>query len=102
MPERIRVRCPICGQLPYVEQLEALSDESAEVRIFLHKWGGKKPVDQAAPPSYVKKGRGSAPGFIETTDVTENSKDQVVYWAKFFLGRVRKFIENQQSTLGGS
>ena len=88
MAERIRVRCPFCGMHPFLEDLLKTAEEKpAEVRIFVLKFGGKKP---AVPNGEIpqKKGRGKAPGQMELIDITDQVPDEVKKFQVFFDERV--------------
>jgi len=93
--EVIRVRCPICGALPTMPNLEAASTKPAEIRIIIQRFGGKKPavLTPGEIPSKTKKG--GAPGFMEYEDVTESVPDQVESMKSFFDGRIKLYEEGK-------
>lgn len=91
--EKIRVMCPICGMMPFLENLEQTAKEKpAEVRLYLLKFGGKLAVVKATDEDYKKKGRGSAPGYMELIDITDQQPQQVLQLAKFFKDRAELFL----------
>lgn len=97
MAEKVRVRCPVCGLTPFLENLEQTVEEKpTEVRIFLMKFGGK--VAAGTVPSseleggYKKKKRGSATGYMEIIDVTDQQPDQVIQMEEFFKSRCQEFL----------
>jgi len=93
MAEKIRVMCPICGMMPFLENLEQTAKEKpAEVRLYLMKFGGKLPVEKEKEEVYKKKGRGSAPGYMVLTDITEQFPDQVKEIQKFFDARIEVYL----------
>ena len=86
--------CPLCGMIPFLENLEQTAKEKpADVRIFLLKFGGKLPpgpVEVEAEPK--KKGRGKAPGYMEMVDITEQVPEQLSQVRKFFADRAKQFL----------
>ncbi len=71
MAERIRVRCPICGMHPFLDQLlVAQGIPPAELRIFTLKFGGKLKTPPTGDVPEKKK-KGGAPGYMEMVDVTD-------------------------------
>ena len=86
--------CPLCGMMPFLENLEKTDKEKpAKVRVFLLKFGGKKPAVPVEGGLYKKKGRGSAPGYMELLEVTEDYPEQVSKLSNFFEGRAIQFLE---------
>ena len=99
MPEKLRIVCPVCGMMSDLETLqETNTTKPAAVRIKLQKWGGKKPagvpVEGALP---VVKGRGSAPGYMEYVDVTEQVPDEVAKMEAFFNARIELYQAGKES-----
>ena len=76
MPEKLRFRCPCCGMVADVSNLE--TGEPYRLEAFLEKYGGKRPLtkeDRKARKG-LKLGSGSAPGIIEyqNIEVTDELK----------------------------
>ncbi len=91
--ERIRVRCPLCGMHPFLEDLEkAFQEKPAEVRIYVLKFGGKVPAEDTGQIP-IKKGRGKAPGKMSMEDITELVPDEVQKFDKLFTQRVELFLD---------
>lgn len=80
---------------PTLENLEQTAAEKpAEVRIFIQRYGGKaKTAEVDVELLYKKKGRGSAPGFIEWEDITDTMPDSVKKMVEYFRDRIAKFME---------
>ena len=94
MAELLRIRCPICGMHPTLEVLKQTAEEKpAEVRIFIQRYGGKVVAPPAEDKIYKKKGRGSAPGYMEFIEVTDKYPEQVKEMEDFFKGRIKLFEE---------
>lgn len=92
MPEVIRVRCPICGAMPTLDNLEQTAAEKpAEIRIFIQRFGGKAQVEKVEGEIPKKKGRGKAPGYMEYIDVTEQYSEQVEKMEQFFNDRIKEY-----------
>ena len=97
MPEKIRVRCPFCGLTPFLDELAKTAEKPAEIRIFVLKFGGKKPAGTPAEGDMpVKKGRGSAPGYMELLDVTESVPGEVEKMREFFDERVELYQKEKE------
>ncbi len=97
MAEVTRVRCPICGAMPTLGNLEKTQDEKpAEVRIILQRFGGKVKVEDEHGVMPKKKKRGSAPGFIEYEDVTDQFPDSVKAMEGFFDKRIAEYQEKKK------
>ena len=92
MAERLRVRCPVCGMHPFLEDLAKTAEEKpAEVKIFVLKFGGKMPVVENGEIP-VKTGRGKAPGYMEMVEVTDQVPEEVKKFEDFFKGRAQVFL----------
>ena len=89
MKEILRVRCPICGMMPSLDNLAQTAEKEAEIRLYMQKIYGKKPAP--AGEEFKKKGRGKAPGWIEYEDITEQAPDQVDRLKTFFDKRIAEF-----------
>lgn len=93
MPEKLRVRCPVCGSMPDLDQLAKTEEEKpARIRIFLQKFGGKMPADEAVGVPYKKRKRGSAPGYMEYTDITDSSQEELAKLKEWFDKRVQEYL----------
>lgn len=69
MPEKLRFRCPCCGMVADVSNLE--TSEPYQLEAFLEKYGGKRRLtkeDRQARKG-LRLGSGSAPGIIEYQDI---------------------------------
>jgi len=89
MKEILRVRCPICGMMPSLDNLAHAAEKDAEIRVLVQRIGGKKPASEGE--EFKKKGRGKAPGWIEYEDITEQASDQVERLKTFFDKRIAEF-----------
>jgi len=49
-------------------------------------------LGKAAGEGYKKKGRGSAPGYMELIDITGQQPDEVLQMANFFKQRIELFL----------
>jgi hypothetical protein len=76
MKKFTRVRCPVCGMLPTLKNLDEAKERPAEIRIIVQRIYGKKKADKSEG-EFKKKGRGSAPGWIEYEDVTDSMPEIV-------------------------
>jgi len=97
--EIVRTRCPICGMMPTLKNLEQTAEtKPAEVRIFIQTIGGKEkaPLLLTDEVPYKKKGRGSAPGKIVYEDVTDKFPEQVKDMQAFFDGRIKLYQEGKK------
>lgn len=95
--EIIRIRCPFCGMLPNLKVLEQTANEKpAEVRIIVNRFYGKKPAGQLEVDVYKKKKRGSAPGWIEYEDITDQVPEVVAKMRTFFDKRVKEYLEGEK------
>jgi len=91
--EKIRVMCPMCGMMPFLQNLEqTVKEKPAEVRLYLLKFGGKLPAVKTTEEGYKKKGRGTAPGYMEYIDITDQYPNQVLAIADFFKKRAKIFL----------
>ena len=92
MAERIRIRCPICGSMPNLDQL-AYTDENkpAKVLIFNHKFGGKVAVEDPSAIPFTKKKRGSAPGYSEYIDITAESPEELAKMKTWVDKRIAEY-----------
>lgn len=97
--EVTRVRCPICGMMPSLDNLEKTAKEKpAEVRIFVSRFYGKAPKTEGfgVDTPYKKKGRGSAPGRIEYEDITDKVPDEVEKLRSYFDDRIKQYQEGKE------
>jgi len=96
MREVIRVRCPCCGMMPRLEQLANVDEKKPEVRIFVQKFGGKKPVEKTE--EWKKTGRGKAPGFMSYEDITDTMEaDQLKTITDWFVKRMEEYHSQSSS-----
>lgn len=87
-----RVRCPICGSMPYPGQLvETEKNRPARVEIIEMTISGKKPAEPGEGPG-KGKGKGGH-GDITYVDVTAEQPDLLKQWTQWFVNRVVKFGE---------
>ncbi|KKK62084.1 hypothetical protein LCGC14_3007880 [marine sediment metagenome] len=94
MAEKIRVRCPVCGSMPNLDQLLFTEENKpAEIRVFLHKFGGKLPVEDQGAIPLTKKKKGSAPGYSEYIDITDDQPEEVAKVKTWFDKRVAEYLE---------
>lgn len=102
MAESLRVRCPFCGMHPRPDQLAKMAEEEPDpvVRLFLVKFGGKKPAEDNPDEVPVKKGRGKAPGAVEWNEVTGEVPEQLVPFVGYFRDRAKKFLESEEAEGG--
>lgn len=96
MAEKIRIRCPICGSMPDLDQLTQTEEaKPARIRIFLQKFGGKVPADDQGDETYTKKKRGAAKGYMEYIDVTDDSPGEVAKMKQWFDKRIKEYLEEE-------
>lgn len=94
MAERIRVRCPICGSMPTLPQLENTAKKwPAKLMLYLQKFGGKAPVVAHEGIPTPGKKKGSAPGYMEYIDITETSAGELARLKPWFDRRVAEYLE---------
>lgn len=94
MKEVIRIRCPACGMMTDLDQMVKTSQEKpAEIRIFRQRMGGKV----AGEFTLGKKGKGSAKGFMEYIDITDEVlPDQMATLKNWFDQRIKKYQEGKK------
>ena len=93
--EVIRVRCPVCGMMPKLEQLASAEKNPPAIRVFTQKFGGKALVKQVVG-EYKKMGRGKAPGVMSYTDITETMDAKKLAPIKdWFVKRVKAFLASE-------
>ena len=96
MAEKIRVRCPVCGSMPDLDQLVQTEEKKpAKIRIFLQKFGGKVAADDQGDMPYPKKKRGSAKGYMEYIDITDASPEEVAKVKTWFDKRVAEYLKGK-------
>ncbi len=96
MPKVVRVRCPLCGAMPTLANLEQTQNEKpAEIRLFLQEFGGKVAPEAVVTAPYTKKGRGSAPGFMQYTDVTNDNPEELEEMGKWFDARIQQYLDSK-------
>lgn len=87
-----RVRCPICGSMPYPGQLlETEKSRPAKVEIIEMIISRKKPAEPGEVPGKGKDSGGH--GDIAYANVTDDQPDVFKKWTKWFILRVVKFGE---------
>jgi len=97
MAEKIRVRCPVCGSMPNLDQLVFTEENKpARIRIFLHKFGGKVAAEDQGAIPYAKKKRGSAPGYSEYFDITDAQPEELAKLKTWFDKRVAEYLEGEK------
>ena len=97
MAEKIRVRCPVCGSMPDLDQLvHTEKNKPAKIRIFLQKFGGKVAAEDQGAMPYPKKKRGSAPGYMEYIDITDTSPEEVAKVKVWFDKRVAEYQKEEK------
>jgi len=94
MSERKRVRCPCCRMMPDMEHLWKVTDELADVRLIVQKFGGKNAVKGNEGENYKKVGRGKAPGSITYEDITATSPGEVHELENWFAKRAKSFLSS--------
>lgn len=96
MAEKIRVRCPVCGQMTDLEQMEnAEENKPTEVRLFLQKFGGKVVADDQGASLFQKKKKGSAKGYMEYIDITDAQPAEVAKLRAWFDKRVAEYQKGE-------
>jgi len=91
MAEKKRVRCPVCGMMPFLEYLEGQPEDGTfEVEMFVLKFGGKIVMESQVGDGYTKKGRGSAKGYMELVPL--NSPDDLETAVALFKKRAETFL----------
>ncbi len=95
--EILRIRCPCCGMLPNLKVLEQTANEKpAEVRIIVNRFYGKKPAGQTEIDVFKKKKRGSAPGWIEYEDITDQVPEVVAKMQTYFDKRIAEYLKGKK------
>ena len=95
--EVTRIRCPVCGAMPTLENLEqTVKEKPAEIRIFIQRFGGKVQAQKEEGEMPKKKGRGKAPGFMEYEDVTDKYPELVAQMKGYFDGRIEQYQEGKK------
>jgi len=78
--------------MPFLENLEKTAKEKpTEVRLFLLKFGGKLEAKDTEA-TYKRKGRGSAPGYMEMVEITNEYPDELEKLTEFFRDRAKQFL----------
>jgi len=96
MAEVTRVRCPICGMMPTLKNLADTAEKKpAQVRIFIQRIGGKKPVEMVPGEIPKKTKKGGAPGNIDYEDITEKVPKEVQTMMAFFDKRIEEYQEGK-------
>lgn len=100
MAERVRIRCPACGMHPFLENLEKTFNElpPEEVKLFLLKFGGKVPAEPAGP-GYEKKGKGSAKGYMEMIEITDDYPEQLQKLEGMLQSRMIAYLQSRGYTV---
>lgn len=96
MAERIRVRCPVCGSMPSLDQLvQTEQTKPAQIRVFLQKFGGKVPAEDLGAMPFGKKKKGSAKGYMEYIDITADQPEEVAKVKTWFDKRIKEYLEGK-------
>ena len=98
MAEKIRITCPICGQMTDLKQMENAEEKKpTEVRLYLQKFGGKVPAEDPNQALFQlkKKKKGSAKGYIEYIDITGDQPEEVAKLKTWFDKRVKEYLEGK-------
>lgn len=66
MDERVKFKCPCCGMVSLIENL----DKYHKIKVFIEEIGGKVAGEY--------KGRGKARGYVKFIDVTKSRPDIVM------------------------
>ena len=74
MIEKLRFKCPCCGQVADLDRL----NQTYRIKVFIQKLGGKVAGNN--------KGRGKAKGVMKYVDVTKSRQD--------IVGEIREKIED--------
>ncbi len=96
MAEKIRITCPICGQMTDLKQMENAEEKKpTEVRLFLQKFGGKIAAEDPNQALFhpKKKKKGSAKGYIEYIDITGDQPEEVAKLKMWFDKRVAEYLK---------
>jgi hypothetical protein len=82
--------------MPDLNNLTKAAGEPAEVRIYVSRFWGKKPMPEPPPEELQKKRkRGSAPGWIEYEEITDKVPSQVKEMIAFFDQRIKLYQEGK-------
>ena len=93
MAEKIRVRCPVCGSMPDLDQLvQTEQNKPPQIKIFLQKFGGKVAAEDQGAMPYPKKKRGSAKGYMEYIDITDDQPEEVKKLKTWFDKRIEEYL----------
>ena len=87
MIEKLRFRCPCCGMMADLDQLN--TDQPYKIQIFSQKFGGK------IAGNY--KGRGKARGLMKYTNITRTSA-KIVQEIKEMIERVYQSIRKDEKS----
>ncbi|MDZ4247125.1 MAG: hypothetical protein U1D67_08400, partial [Dehalococcoidia bacterium] len=63
-----------------------------ELKVFLLKFGGKMPAAETGEIP-VKKGRGSAPGYMEMVEVTDLTPEQGQVFKAYWIARAAQVLD---------
>lgn len=98
MKEIVRVRCPVCGMMPSLKNLEQTEQtKPAKVRIFVQQMGGKLPAVKEEGGIPVKHRRGSAPGKMIYLDITDQSPTQRKHMEEWFDNRISQYQKAKEA-----
>ena len=96
MAEKLRVTCPICGQMTDLEQMEnAEENKPTKVRLHLQKFGGKVAAEDQGAMPFTKKKRGSAKGFMQYIDITDAQPEEVAKLESWFDKRIAEYLKGK-------
>ena len=94
--EKLRVRCPCCGQMTDLDRMAEVSENPAEVQVFLQTMGGKLPAPQVEG-EFKKVGRGKAPGLMTYEEITEKMEPgQRATIRDWFTSRAKAFLGGEE------
>lgn len=90
--QKLRVRCPCCGQMTDLDRMAEVNTQPAEVQVFLQTMGGKNPIVQPEG-EWKKGGRGKAPGKMVYEEITkEMTFEQLASIMEWFIFRAKTFL----------
>ncbi len=95
--EKLRVRCPCCGQMTDLDRMAEVNPNPAHVQVFLQTFGGKNPVPQIEGGPWKRIGRGKAPGKNVYEEITGKiDESQLTTIKSFFVKRAEAFLQGEK------
>lgn len=79
--------------MPTLEKLVQTEEKKPPlIRLFLQKFGGKVAAEDQGAMPYPKKKRGSAKGYMEYIDITDDQPEELAKLKTWFDKRVAEYL----------